>query len=273
MKKNNPLISVIVPTYNSGRFIKDCLNSLVNQTYKKIEILIVYRHSKDNTKSIIESYQKRYPNLRVIEQKNNLGPANARNIGILASKGKYISFCDSDDIFTKNKLEKQVEYLEYFEDVGVVYSDYILIDKNGKHIRKVNVPDWDFNKWLVSPYIAFSSVVIRRDLLFEVGLFDDELCSNEDFDLLLRLSKVTTFKKVPGYLVYRRIHESNLSRSILKTEFERYKVYKKHGYSLLGFKKLVMGVLLNPMTHFLLSHPRTYNFVRGIKDSLTDKFR
>jgi len=251
-------VSIIVPAYEAGNYLARCLESLINQTYTNVEIIIVYKKSSDNTEALLDHYKDR---VKIIEQMGK-SPANARNLGIAQCKGKYVAFCDADDVFHVEKTEKQVAFAKEHE-VDLVYSDFYLIDRNGDVIDKVKTPDWDFETWLRSGYIAFSTVMIKRELLVKAHCFDERWSSIEDFDLLIRLSQCADFKRMPEYLTCRRIHKGNLSRSG-KTLLSRSSVYYSHGFTSLAISSFMKGVVSSKLVHFLMDHPSLYARVRRL---------
>jgi len=114
-----PKISVIIPTYNQGRLILRCIDSVLHQTFQDFEIIVVDDGSTDNTKEILSAYG--HPIRYLFQQ--NWGPSRARNAGIGQAKGDYIAFLDSDDYFAENNLEEKFQYLESNQQIGWVYSD------------------------------------------------------------------------------------------------------------------------------------------------------
>ena len=105
----NELISVIIPSYNSGKFLGEAIESVVNQTYKNIEIIVINDGSTDNTEEIAKKWQKRDERVRYLKHKENKGPSAARNTGIKNSRGEYIAFLDDDDEWLPEKLERVIE--------------------------------------------------------------------------------------------------------------------------------------------------------------------
>ena len=124
-------VSVIVPNYNTEKYIDRCIESLVNQTYKNIEIIIVDDASKDNSIQVIKKYQKKYENILLIELENNKGVSNARNIGIKRATGKYIMFSDSDDWYEVNAVEKLITKAQE-ENSDFVTANYYINKKDQK---------------------------------------------------------------------------------------------------------------------------------------------
>lgn len=260
VKKNKKLVSIIVPAYKADKYLKQCLESLLNQTYPYIEIILVLEESDIPSKKIVNEYRDN-DKLKIVEEKKNLGPAHTRNLAIKNSKGDYISFCDADDFFTDEKIEEQIRVID--NEFGLVYTDFSVVDENNRLIDKIKTPEWNFNKWIKSGYIAFSTVLVKKDFLEEVNFMDENLSSNEDFDLLIKLSKLTKFKRVPQFLAYRRIHNSNLSKN-KETLLSRYYIYNKYGYRFIAIKSLIWGFVYSNIFYFLIKHESLYSVVKKL---------
>ncbi|MBN1572244.1 MAG: glycosyltransferase family 2 protein [Deltaproteobacteria bacterium] len=184
--KGSPIaVSVIIPTYNRIRSLEDAIKSVHSQTYGDFELIIVDDGSTDGTDRLIE---KSAPDAVYIRQENR-GVSSARNRGILASRGKYIAFLDSDDRWLDEKLSLQVKAMD--EGHLVSHTEEIWI-RNGvrvnpgarhrKHSGNV------FVKSLPLVIISLSSVIIRREVFDDVGLFDEKLLAAEDYDMWLRIT-------------------------------------------------------------------------------------
>lgn len=167
MKKSfvDNLVSVVIPVYNSERFLVDTIESVLSQTYKNIEIIIVDDCSKDNSFKIINSYMARNGNIKYHRFDENSGPAIARNKALELAKGRYIAFLDSDDIWNEKKIEKQIELMKN-NNAAICYTAIEMIDEEGKLIKsKRNVNEIvDYKYILKNTMIACSSVVVDRYL-------------------------------------------------------------------------------------------------------------
>jgi len=192
-------VSVIIPTYQSCKFIRAAIESIFAQTYKNYEIIVVDGGSNDGTLEILNSYGNK---IRVITQ-NDKGISNARNIGILASKGEYIAFLDSDDLWLPDKLEVQVKFLdEKPSTIGLTYSDTFFFPEKdiGKFvdIRLKNKRAFQIGKphrgkilkeLFKQNFIPASTVVVRKLCFKKVGLFDESLTISEDKDMWMRIAE------------------------------------------------------------------------------------
>lgn len=191
-------VSVIIASYNSARFLPTTLDSVFNQTYKDFEIVLVDDGSTDNTKEALKPYLDK---IRYFYQENK-GPSAARNLAIKNSNGQYLAFIDSDDIWLRQKLEKQVDYLDMHPKVGLVHT---AVDNFGSILayqienskykksliqRQKERQGWVFERILFEgTEIGTSSVMIRKQVFEEIGSFDESLVWCEDADYWLRIAK------------------------------------------------------------------------------------
>ena len=213
---NKPYISVIIPTYNRAIELKRALHSLNNQVYKSFEVLVCDDGSTDNTNDVVDTFTK-YLNIKYYKTENSGKPAIPRNLGIANAKGKYIAFLDSDDWWHENKLQLAFDCLE--NDADLVYSDYYRVKSvKEKRIVKVRVLMEKITIDLLKNgnAICNSSVVVRKSILDKVGFFNEgqEYIAWEDFDLWLRISKITNrFVHINQPLVYYWFGGGNLYNS------------------------------------------------------------
>ena len=173
-------VSVIIPAYNKADFTVLAIRSVLNQTYKNIECIVVDDGSTDDTYDKIFPYDAQ---IKYIYQFNK-GASSARNRGIIHASGDYIAFLDCDDMYLQSKIEFSVNYMNS-RKIGMVYNDAFLIDKNNKLIglyrpKKVN---------LLFHNSICNSVMIRKEVFKKVGLFDEELFTCADWDMWLRIEE------------------------------------------------------------------------------------
>lgn len=184
-------VSVVIPTFNRVTLLERALNSVLAQTLPVDEVIIVDDGSTDNTVSMLQSLYAKDELSRVnfIEQ-DNLGVSAARNAGIDAAKYEWIALLDSDDIWHKNKLEKQIQALKNAPEYLICHSDEIWV-RNGRRVNQMNkhqkVGGHIFQQCLPMCAISPSAVLIHRLIFDEIGLFDETLPACEDYDLWLRL--------------------------------------------------------------------------------------
>lgn len=219
-KSSSPKVSVIIPAYNASKFIREAIDSVLNQTYKDYEIIVVDGRdgSADDTREIIAEYGDA---VRYFHQENT-GLSNARNKGILNSKGEYIAFLDSDDFWFENKLALQVEFLDRHRDVGLVFSDswceacgdVNIWDQHfvgRRFFQKTKPPSGEvFFQLFCANFIPVLTVVVRKECLSKVGLFNEEYNSAEDYDLWLRVSRAFKVHYIDEPLAAYRIRGDSL---------------------------------------------------------------
>lgn len=217
----NPLISVVIPSYNSAKFLPTAVSSVVDQTYKNFEIIIVDDCSNDDTERVVKTFSLSNRNIKYIKHDENKGLSSARNTGIMAAKGDFIAFLDADDIWSPRKLEYQYRKFEDNPKLGVVFTGYTLIDLN-KRIRREYCPprfnnQYDFARNLLVRNIvtgSASSVMTKKECFEKVGLFDTALKAAEDWDMWMRIAHNFTFGAVESPCVTYVEHSQNMSRNI-----------------------------------------------------------
>lgn len=249
--KNDPLVSIIIPAYNTGKYLLQAVDSAINQTYKNKEIIVIDDGSTDNTKELLNSYIKENK-IKYIFQENQ-GLSAARNTGIKASKGDFIAFLDADDIFLLEKVQKQVNHLNKNSGIDISYCDlYHFFDDEVDKLYKLKYlyhsGEAVFENLLKYHFIAPLTLMIRKEVFQRVGLFNEILKRSEDLDFLLRASyKSDKISFLPGALAKLRVRRtdnlqglesqpqvklSNLkviqdfSEKLTKEEKEKYKVKK-----------------------------------------------
>jgi glycosyltransferase involved in cell wall biosynthesis len=211
-------VSVVITCFNYGRFLHECLQSVLAQTYRDFEVVVVDDGSTDDTPQVVQPFLVD-PRVRYHRQPNK-GQAAAKNAGIRLSEGVLVAFLDADDRWAPAKLSLQVPLFAN-PAVGVVYSEVNFIDEQGRPLPFDGpVGYWVYRrgqvmKWLAfDNFVPFSSSVVRRTLLETHGAFDEHLRMGIDWDLWLRLSHVTAFDFVPERLLdYRTGHADQMSRN------------------------------------------------------------
>jgi glycosyltransferase involved in cell wall biosynthesis len=209
-----PKVAVIIPAYNSMKFLPRTLDSVLRQTFQDYEVVIVNDGSKDGIEDWARAIDDR--RVRLISQANQ-GQSAARNTGISHSKGDYIAFLDSDDLWDPQKLEKQVDVLDQNPDVGLVYTWVDELSIEDKVLKKVWRISDEGNVWerlIQGNMIACGSVpMIRRSCVEKVGLFSKFPFACEDWDLWVRIAAEYPFKVIREVLAYYRSNPSSLSQA------------------------------------------------------------
>lgn len=206
-----PRVSVIIPTYNRAYFLHQAIESVLNQTFRDFELIVVDDGSTDATPYLLEKWRGK---IRWVRQQNS-GVSRARNVGIRVARGRYLSFLDSDDLWLREKLEAQVGFLDANPHYLVCYTDEVWVRKgrqvNPKSIHR-KYSGWIFDRCLPLCIISPSSAMMRREVLGTVGEFDENLPVCEDYDLWLRIaSRFPIFFLDKKLIVKRGGHADQLS--------------------------------------------------------------
>ena len=208
----NDLISIITPYYNSSKFIDECVNSVLLQSYSNWELLIVDDFSDDNSKELLLDLEKKDERIKVIFLDFNSGAANARNVAIIKAKGRYIAFLDSDDSWESQKLDRQISFM-MLNDIAFSYTKYQSISENGSDVISVfDAPyKMTYNCYLKNTIIGCLTVVIDRE---KVGNFEmPNIRSSHDMALWLLIMKrgFDAYGLNENLANYRIVSESNSS--------------------------------------------------------------
>ncbi|MCP4481627.1 MAG: glycosyltransferase [bacterium] len=207
-----PLISIIIPTYNRALLLKEAIDSVLSQTFQNFELIIIDDGSTDNTKNICKEHQS----IRYIYQ-NNQGVSAARNKGIALASAKFIAFLDSDDLWLPMKLEKQLKFFSNNPQTLITQTnekwlrDGKIISQKKHHQKKSeNI----FERSLASCLISPSTIMVRKKIFEEVGLFDERLPACEDYDLWLRITYKYSVPLIKDELTIKRAgHLNQLSET------------------------------------------------------------
>jgi len=208
-QQSNPLISVIIPAFNRDSFLMRSINSAFNQNYKPLEIIVVDDGSRDHTEQLMADYCKTHTNVLYVRHDHNRGAQAARNTGIQLSHGDYIAFLDSDDEWMTGKLEKQISLIKSScSNIGAVYSGFIQVHADGRPTKE-QIPCFkgEIYKTALKGWIAdMNTLLVRKDILETSGLLDERIRSYQEWDLYIRLAKVTEFDFVCEPLAIYHIH-------------------------------------------------------------------
>lgn len=204
-------VSVIVPVYNVGKYLKKCLESLVNQTLKDIEIVVVNDGSTDNSQDIIDEYKSKYPKTIKVIKQTNQGISASRNNAISIAKGKYLAFIDGDDYAKTDMLESSYDYIEQ-KQADIVVWDYYEVDENDNVLRVENIPDFKDANIEKQPNLLFTINPGPCNKLYKRSLFKDIKFPNdrtkyEDLmtitKILINANKISKLNKCCSYYVIR----------------------------------------------------------------------
>lgn len=277
MQESLPLVSVVIPTFNRANIVTNAIESVLNQTYKNTEIIIVDDGSTDNTRELLLTYKDK---IRYVN-KTNGGASSARNLGIKQARGEYIAFLDSDDIWLPTKIEKQINVIKENNDMGIVITEIEFIGEAGRrnYSRFRRILPYDgfmFEHFLKNPQITCSCILIRKNILDKVGVFDESLNTGEDIDLMLRILSIFKIAVIEEPLVFYLKKSDSLSRRLFTGN--RVRVFNKIKSYLPLMNKKIKHIILDNLakTHFdyakdLLCGRYTKEAQREIKQSLQNR--
>tara|TARA_X000000950_G_C13903498_1_gene655836 strand:+ start:1689 stop:2450 length:762 start_codon:yes stop_codon:yes gene_type:complete len=224
MKKNNHLISIIIPYFKKKNYIIKTVKSILKQKYKNIEIVFIYDDIDKEDLYFLKKFLKPFKKIKLIINKKNYGVAKSRNIGLKHCKGSYIAFLDSDDIWRSNKLVDQYNFMQKKKAL-FSFTSYKVINLNDKIINKRKVEiDADYISLSKSNYIGLSTVMFHRKLLKKIKF--PKLKTQEDYAVWLKLlrngEKLYHYNK---FLTYWRESKDSLSSNIFDKLRDAFKVY------------------------------------------------
>jgi len=237
--KDPPHVSVIIPTYNRASMLGRAIQSVLDQTYRDFELIVVDDCSSDDTQEVTKGFAD--DRIRYIKHPTNRGGSAARNTGIRSSRGDYIGLLDDDDEWLPNKLELQVDLLDRLpEDYGVVYSGY-RSEQSGKILGEYSpIHRGDvYHQMLKSCFIGSPTILIRKICFDNAGRFDEALPSCQDWDMWIRLAKHYKFDFLPEVLAVYNIHGDQIKFNLLKYVCGVNEVLAKHGEDISKNKKIL----------------------------------
>lgn len=211
------MVSVIITTYNYENYIERAIRSALDQSLSKkgYEVIVVNDASTDRTARILENYED---DIRIINLDKNVGLAAARNIGIKKAKGQFVIFLDADDYLHHHALLMQKLHLTENDLIDAVSVDYFLVNERGSHLRHVNAEE--------KPIAC--GIMFRKDLLYNIGLYDESFHAREEEDLRIRFLKKYKIHNIVLPLYRYRMHDNNLTKDKKKMAQFKQKLSKKH---------------------------------------------
>ncbi len=212
------MISIIITAYNYERYIERAIRSCLDQSLSKdqYEIIVVNDCSTDNTAKILENYKD---SIRIFNLEKNCGLSAARNFGVKRSLGQFIIFLDADDYIQRDLLLIQKTFLNENNALDAVSTDYYFVDERGKHLEHVNAEK--------KPIAC--GIMFRKDLLIDIGLYDEDFRAREEEELRIRFLKKHSIYNIILPLYRYRMHDNNLTKNSDEMNKYKQKLDDKHG--------------------------------------------
>lgn len=207
----NPKVTVLMSVYNGEKYLNEAIDSILGQTFKDFEFLIINDGSTDKAGEILESYND--PRIKIINNDKNIGLTKSLNKGLRLARGEYIARQDADDISMPERLEKEVEFLESHHNYAVVGTFAKIINENSKILYFLERPVEDLKireRFKKDNCIIHGSSMIRRACLLDMGFYNELMIRSQDYELWLRLSKKYCLANIPKYLYMWRKHDENI---------------------------------------------------------------
>ncbi|MDI9309248.1 MAG: glycosyltransferase family 2 protein [Limnohabitans sp.] len=242
----NDLVSIITPSFNSEKYISETIQSVINQTYKNWELLIVDDCSFDSTSTIVQHFQSTDARIQFVTLDKNSGAGVARDTALQLAKGRYIAFLDSDDVWKPEKLEKQLAFMKQ-ENQPFAFSFYDCIDEDSKPLNKrVEAPNpLTYKQYFFCNYVGNLTGIYDVDYFGKIAI--SSIRKRQDWMVWLTIiKKLQSAKPVPESLAFYRIRKDSLSTSKVKLLKHNYTVYRK-------FHKLNIFISLICMIGFLFT--------------------
>ena len=220
------LVSIIMPYYKKNEFVMDSVDSILNQSYEKFEIIIVNDELSSESKLVLKKILKKDERIKIIENHKNIGAGETRNNGIKFSKGEYIAFCDCDDLWKKDKLEKQISFMK-LENIDFSHTAYEIIDEKDNKIGLRNINKFiTFKELEKSCDIGLSTVILKRKIFDDIYFKFPKLKTKEDYVLWLKFSKngVGLIGLDEKLTLWRKCRNS-LSSNVIQKLIDGFKVY------------------------------------------------
>lgn len=249
MRKNKPLVSVIMPTFNTDKYIHRAIKGILNQTLKNIEFIIVNDASTDKTLSILQSHAKKDSRIKIINNKHNLKVASSLNLGVAAAKANFIARMDADDIsHHPQRLKLQYLFLKKNPKVAVVGTNISIVDSFEREIwKREYLTDSKSLKKTMFRYSPFAhpTVMFRKNVFDEFGGYNPDMIPCEDIDLWFKIGVKYAFGSIPQTLLkYRFSPKAKKKYDLRKTELLGFKC-KLNAVFKLGYKPTLYDIIYN----------------------------
>lgn len=206
-------VSIVLPTFNGEAYLADAINSILQQSYENIELILVDDCSTDGTPRIIQEFTQKDSRIRCIRNESNQKLPNSLNIGFAAATGDYFTWTSDDNLYVPVAIEKMAAYLDEHSEMGLVYCDYTIIDEKGQKVRENLLEDPERLLWTNTVGACF---LYRREIAEKIGGYNSELFLAEDYDYWLRIYQVSEIGHLSENLYQYRHHGKSLTTSRAK---------------------------------------------------------
>jgi teichuronic acid biosynthesis glycosyltransferase TuaG len=242
LNRSKKKVSVVMPFFRKKEFFEEAYNSVLNQSYPNIEIIIIYDDHDRGQLNFVKNIIKKSNTIIIINEKNR-GASYSRNIGVKKSKGYYVAFLDCDDIWHRNKLEEQIDFMEKFQ-LECTCTNYSVINKNGNILYRLSSPAIStYQSLLKSCDIGLSTVVIKKKLFNEFKF--SNLLTKEDYLMWLNISKKgININCIQKTLVFWRDVKGSLSSNFMQRIKDSFKIYYYHEKQFL-FQSIISIIILS----------------------------
>ena len=220
-------ISIIIPYYRKKKYFQETIKSILNQTYKNYEVIVVYDDTCLDDLDFVKNSLKKVKIKKLIINNKNYGAGVSRNRGILKARGTYLAFCDADDIWKKDKLNTQLKFM-LKNNLEISYTNYFVINEESKIIGKFNTSrKLNYNDLLKSCDIGLSTIILNKKFFYNNKF--SKLKTNEDYLLWLKITKKIKFiYGLNQYLTLWRENKNSLSSSVTQKLLDAYRLYRAH---------------------------------------------
>lgn len=221
-----PRVSVIIPVRNGKDFIQEALDSVLSQSFKSFEIIVVDDGSDDFNYTLLSAQD---PRIQVITMEGS-GVSHARNTGMKLARGEFFAFLDADDVWFPGKLQAQIAYFDLHANVGVIFGEFIrwFADSNGRYASAASIcvdcthlnsadptrSGWIYTRLLMGLLVGMNTAVIRRDVYAAIGGFNESMSLGEDYNFWLKASRISEMHALAGALALYRIHDASAMHNL-----------------------------------------------------------
>ena len=265
---SKPLVSVVMSVYNGERYLREAIGSILNQTFRDFEFLMINDGSSDRTAEILKDYN--INRIKIIKNERNIGLTKSLNKGLRIARGEYIARQDADDVSAPDRLEKEVNFLETHRDYAVVGTFVKILNEDSEVIGLLDrlTADTQIRKCLgTDNCITHGSTMIRKKCLLNVGFYDESIARAQDYELWLRLSEKYRLANIPEYLYMWRKHDENIeAKHIEEQKISVILAMIKHKFSSIEHATILFSNFI--AEHNFISNPKPltiiFSFVKFI---------